>query len=576
MIPEPPWPLPAHIKEALASISAGSTADAVESAVLEFKEDRSQSSHTAKGNPKAELTEKLIDEAICFANADGGTGYIIIGVSDKTPGRPAFTGTQFDTDYIEDKVFKGTRPNLHVEATECIYNEVRLVIVRVPEGRTLYTRTQGQAKRRIGTHCKALTEEERQAIISTRANTDFSNRTSTRKIEDIELSSLSEARRLLRSKRERSGEGNHVPDTTPGLLRELGLVTFDGQLKRAGEILLLPLEIPEVSIRHLWRAMPGSEPKVTEFSEPIIAALPRLRRLIAERSDQEIDRVQFSDGQEVPIPRFPAQAIDEAVTNAIIHRDWQITRPIVIDQSPRTLKITSPGALPPGVSPHRLLTTQSIPRNNRLMASMRALGLAEESSRGFDRMWSAMINSGRNVPTVIAEDTYVEIIMAAGQPDTNFIRGLHNLSQTKGADVTGNVNTLIVLWHLWHSPLITFNQVKEQTQTSPIEVDELMNVLQDYGIVAPVRDAKEWVLTDEVRKTMGMANAGELYIISVQEWIEEKLHAGEQLHASELAKETGLGRKEVTDILRHLRTLGRAQIDPSGPSRGPNTRWITT
>ncbi|MDK8796268.1 AAA family ATPase, partial [Corynebacterium sp. MSK041] len=77
----------------------------------------------------------------------------------------------------------------------------------------------------------------------------------------------------------------------------------------------------------------------------LLTALPRLRRLIRERASQEIERVQFDDGQETAIPRFPAQAIDEAVTNAFIHRDWQISRPVVVDQTPRALKIWSPGPL---------------------------------------------------------------------------------------------------------------------------------------------------------------------------------------------------------------------------------------
>ena len=569
--------LPAHVRDALDAIWAGAKADAVESEVLEFKEDPAARQVGARrsGNPDGDIIEKLIDESVCFANGDTGSGHIVLGVADKTPGPAGFSGTAMDPGRIEKKVFQKTEPNLRVEATEFDYRGCRLVLVRIPEALSFYRRKKGQASRRVGTDCTPVPEELRRAISRVRANPDFSNSLSQKATQDIDLASLNEARRLLQVKRSRSGESAHAPETTTGLLRELGLIDEAGRLKRAGEILLLPPETPQVIIRHLWRPMVGADPQVTEISAPLIQALPQVRRLIAERGDQEVERVQLDNGQEFAIPRFPSQAVDEAVTNAVIHRDWQLSRPIVIEQSPRTLKIFSPGPLPVGVEPHRLLTTQSIPRNPRLMASMRMLGLAEESSRGFDRMWAAMLATGREIPQVDPTDTDVEVIMSAGKPDIDFVRCLQRLEDTKGAQLIGNLNTLLILKHLWEAPLVTGSQVMDMTQTSPIEMEELVEVLEDEDLLTKVRDAKEWVLSDFARKAMGKESSGDLSTVSVQEWIEERLKSGESLRSSELAEDTGLSRTEVTNILRHLRTLGRAIIDPAGPQRGPNTRWIT-
>ncbi|MDO5032649.1 RNA-binding domain-containing protein [Corynebacterium sp.] len=568
--------LPTHVCDALDAIWKGENADAVESEVLEFKEDPAALPDEKRrgGNPEAAIIEKLIDESVCLANGDSSSGHIILGVSDKVGGPEGFSGTSMDPQSIEKKIFNGTKPNLRVEATEIEFHGTRLIVIRVPEALTFYQRTRGQASRRVGTSCEPVSEETRRAIALARANPDYSNTLSTRSVEDIDLLSLAEARRLLQVKRNTSGENAHVPETTLGLLRELGLLDESGRLKRAGEILLLPNEQPHVSIRHLWRSMIGAAPKVTEISAPLIEALPQILRLVSERGGQEIERIQLDNGQESAVPRFPGQAVDEAITNAVIHRDWQLTRPIVIEQSPRTLKIFSPGSLPYGVKASKLLTTPSIPRNGRLMACMRMLGLAEESSRGFDRMWAAMLRTGREVPQVTAEETYVEVVMSAGTPDADFVRSLQHLEEAKGHDAISNLTTLIVLWHLWHAPLITFGQVKEKTHSSDIESEELMNELEELDIITRVRDANEWVLSDFSRKAMGKDAAGELATISVQEWIEERLRAGEKLVTTDLAEETGLERREVTNVLRHLRTLGRAIIDPDGPQRGPRTRWI--
>lgn len=164
--------------------------------------------------------------------------------------------------------------------------------------------------------------------------------------------------------------------------------------------------------------------------------------------------------------------------------------------------------------------------------------------------------------------------MSAGKPDVDFVRCLQRLADVKGSQLIGNLNTLLTLKHLWEAPLITADQIKKKTQTSDIEMEELVAVLEEKDLLTKVRDAKEWVLSDFARKAMGKESPGDLSTVSVQEWIEERLKSGESLRSSELAEDTGLSRTEVTNILRHLRTLGRAIIDPAGPQRGPNTRWI--
>lgn len=568
--------LPTHIRDALLAIRDGATPDSLESEILEFKEDPI---HNAAGNAqkaRAQLLEKLIDESVCLANGDAAGGHIVVGLADKKSGPEAFTGTDYEPDDVERKIFHGTKPNLRVEAHNVEVFETQLLVIRIPEALSLYTRTKGQASRRVGSSCEVLSEEQREAIRVARANPDFSNRISDVEVSEIRLDVVQEVRRLLKGKREKSGLDGAVPETTLGLLREVGLVSDQGKLFKAGEILLAEPSAGDVRIRHLWRAIPGAEPVVTEFDQPLILALPMLMRLIGENANREIERVHLPSGQEYPVPRFPSSAVDEVITNAAIHREWRTPRPIIIDQSPRVLKVWSPGPLPIGVSPARLLTTQSIPRNNRLMAAMRMLGMAEESSRGFDRMWASMISTGRDVPEVNTSDDHVEVILAASQPDVDFILALHRIEETYGDKVARNVNVLILLRQLWQAPLVTEKQVGHLTQASPLEVRELMEFLCDIGLLELVRDAPEWVLSSHARQIMNKDAPEDLAVVTIEEWIDAQLRDGKSLRSSEIADVFGISRIEATEHLRRLRTLGRIRIDPDGPQRGPSTSWIQT
>lgn len=101
-----------------------------------------------------------------------------------------------------------------------------------------------------------------------------------------------------------------------------------------------------------------------------------------------------------------------------------------------------------------------------------------------------------------------------------------------------------------------------------------MEELVARGVLDPVRDAKEWVLSGESRKLLGIVSSGDLATVSVQEWIEAKLNDGEALQSAEVADYAGITTEQAGHIFRHLRHLGRAKIDPAGPPRGRGTRWV--
>ncbi|WP_137722973.1 ATP-binding protein [Prescottella subtropica] len=569
--------LPDTVHTALDAIWAGATGDSQESTVLDFKEDpaRVPGRPVGRGNPDAAVTETLIDECICFANGDGGDAHVVLGVSDKRSGPDAFSGTDRDAEWIERKVFDKTRPNLRVEAGAVDYHGHRLLLVRIPAGLSVYSRTTGAASRRIGTDCVPLTEHERRDLHSARANPDMTARASVLTADDLDPLAITRARTLLTAKRRAVGDSTAVPEQSLALLRELGLLTSSGSLTVAAELLFGQHRPEVVSVRYLRRTVPGGEPAVTDLGGALVLVFDQVQDLVRRHADAEIARVNLPGGQEVAVPAFPNRAVDEVVSNALIHRDWSMASPVVVDQSPRVLKLWSPGALPFGVTSDHLLTTQSVPRNNRLMAGMRALGLAEESSRGFDRMWSAMLSTGRTAPEVEADDFHVCVTLVASRPDTAFVAGLARLRHRYGTDTIDAVNTLIVLKHLSKAPLMTLRQVTAQTQTGTSEALQTMEWLVDIDIVQPVTErGDEWVLTSTARTCLGGASGIDIAAVSVQDWIEERLRAGDAVTNRDVVAATGADGKDVTALLRYLRQSGRAVKDPSGPSRGPGVRWV--
>lgn len=151
---------------------------------------------------------------------------------------------------------------------------------------------------------------------------------------------------------------------------------------------------------------------------------------------------------------------------------------------------------------------------------------------------------------------------------------LRKLEATVPAEVVSSVNTLIVLKRLWDAPRITRAQVESLTQVSAPEATELMETLQEHGIVKRLGGSHEWVAGAAVATPAESTADDDLPSVPAIEWLRAKLAQGEPVYAADAAEALGLERSTVTQLLRQLRQDGVARIDPSGPQRGPRTKWI--
>lgn len=556
--------LPQAIRTALEAISTGARPADVEDQHLDFKEDPAT---TPARNPDARRIEVLLDATVCFANADGES-HIILGLRDKAAGPAAFTGTDADAHTIRAKIFHNTRPPLTVDVTELDWDGVRLLDIRIPQGLTVYSRSNGAATIRDGDSCRELTDRERQAIAFARANPDYTARPSSLGISDLDPAAMTLAQRLLehRSPGERATSAEDV-------LRRLGVLDDRGTLTVAGEILLASTD--RVLARHLWRRTPGAEPSTTEYTGPLLLAMTSVRERISALSDPENSRVELPSGLERPIPDFPAQAVDESVTNAFVHRDWASQMPIDIDHSPIRLSIDSPGPLPHGVQLDQILSTRSMPRNVALMRALHRLGLVEETSRGFDRMWVSMLRDGRTAPHVQADNFHVSVTFTADAVDTAFIRWLSALDMTLGpAAEVNSLNALLVLKHLESAPVLSGRQASVLLQVGISEARAVLGWMVSTGVLQEAQGADEWQLSGQARNEFSSSGGTAPQAGAVEHWVMSAVQSGETVTNRAIASATGTPAREVTQVLRYLANTRRIKKDPDGPTRGPGVRWI--
>ncbi|HCT15108.1 ATP-binding protein [Corynebacterium nuruki] len=480
----PPEPvrraLPTVVADALERIWDGATADDLESAVLDFKEDPA---HTPTKNPDAKTTQTLVSAATCFANGSAGRGFIVFGIADRTPGPAAFNGTGLAPTDVEHRIFAHTRPHLSVDAWVETVHGARLIVIHVPAGLAVHTGIDGVVRHRVGDSCLPLAGPELDALTRLRANPDQTARASDIPVTQYDEEALSTAADALQAE---------TPDLT-ALLTALNVLTGDGSPTVAAEILFHRRPAGRPLARHVARPASdgtGGEVRTTEFHAPLAVTTGLLR-----------DLVRDGVGNSVPV-----DAQDEALTNALLHRDWTGPDPVVVYQSHALTRVSSPGGLAPGARADRLLSGPSQPRNPCLMSAMQALGLVEWSSRGFDRMWLAMLAAGFEPPVVDARPDSVDVTLFDGEADLGFTRALSAVRTEFGRGITRDAATLATLRYLLSHADLDLDGAARLQQSTEEDARTLMTWLTQRGLLhRTAKRRNRWRLSDRTLAVMEAA-----------------------------------------------------------------------
>jgi len=552
-----------EVEAALAGILSGGRAADFESPTLDFKEDKSGS----VGD-----TEKMIAEAvICFANTGGGT--VVLGVRDKAAGAGAIVGTSLTPEQVQERVYQLTNPPIPVTA-ERHPRHPSLVLVGVSQSTDVHADTKGRATRRINRACEPMSPAQIAGLVSERRGEDYSSKPSLRSIDHVSPEAVAAARRLLAI----FTDDRRLLSTasTLDLLAGVGACSARGELNVAGEIMFCaPVDATETAVLYQYRQTPGGEPRVVQrLATPLVLAFARSMELVEARS--EAVPLTLRNGQQYAIQDFPHDAVREALSNALCHRDLRIPEPVTIDHSLTVMRIGSPGPLMTGITPNNIITTPSRPRNRALAAIARKLGMAEELGRGVDRMYRAMIGAGRDLPRIDEDANRVGVTLVGGAPNIQIARFIAQLPEGERDDT----DTLLLLFHLCQNKTVTALALAPWLQKSDFETEAVLRrlssgeaALVETTRATAMRTSPTYRLRGEVLRALGSAVA---YNRRTVDEIDRKVIA----HVREYGKVTNNTLKNLFDIDVYkardiIADLAQRQIlqRTSEAQRGPSVTW---
>lgn len=159
----------------------------------------------------------------------------------------------------------------------------------------------------------------------------------------------------------------------------------------------------------------GSNMTETIFRGPVDS---QIRRVLQTISNGDIKQKIFKvDGQAeaVKIWNYPYEALEEAIVNAVYHKDFLVREPVVITVTPNTIEIVTYPGLDPSISDKAIeeIDFKSFhTRNRRLGDFLKELNLVENRNTGIPKIRAALTDNGSPMPEYNTDRgrTYLEVV----------------------------------------------------------------------------------------------------------------------------------------------------------------------
>ncbi len=357
-----------------------------------------------------EFKESFGDETIeavgAFANARGGIA--IIGV--KNSGE--IVGCQVGKKTIEDisnRVQEATDPRLQPSITTIKYDKVSVIVIHISAVIGVPVSVRGRYFRRTGKTVQRMSHEEimQRMIASTGLSWDAIVEPSST-LTDLDPEKIS---RFVQTMKKKGRLSIPTQATDIEILRKLELIKNDVPTRAA---LLLFGHNPEsfFSSAFLKTGRFRSATHIVDDREIHGTIIDQLDGIMGWFREKLATEFVITGKPEREVNwEYPLEAIREAVTNAVCHRDYKSLAHTQIRMYDNRLEIWNPGSLPPALTTEALFYEHdSMPRNRKIAESFFFAGFIERWGSGTLRMVEVLQDAKLPSPEFLSEPGRFRVI----------------------------------------------------------------------------------------------------------------------------------------------------------------------
>ena len=447
-----------------------------------------------------EIVSLAVDELIAFANYKGGTVYF--GVEDN-PIKVTGCDKNYDSQRIIEAIYDKTRPSLFTEIEDFEYNGKLIIAISVKSDGKTYTTTDGRCLKRLGKNSKPLYPDELSNVYSSIQNPDFSGRI-------ISESTLDDVNRLevyrLKEKLRVRDSKSTLPDLDDNdFLRDLQLTKFDGDVERltvagllfVGKDASIQRMLPQAEVIYLHYSANNLEEYDArlDLKTSLITIIDKLTERIETYG--KIENVQIGLFR-LEIEEFPERVFQEALFNALSHRDYQSNAAVYVKQYPDRLVIENPGGFLDGITENNIITHPSVPRNKLIAETLQNLKYVQRTGQGVDIMFKDMVSLGKPYPRYKSFSDAVSLTIYNAIDNTEFVKFIVEI-QEKNSEIM-SLAEMMILRDLIDNRKELLSVLANTVQKSLDETKKSCNKLIANGLIEIV--GKEYMLTAKVYEVL--------------------------------------------------------------------------
>lgn len=284
-------------------------------------------------------------------------------------------------------------------------------------------------------------------------------------------------------------------------LRDLGLTVNDnGQIKLTIAGLLFVGKdnsihrlLPQAEVIYLHYDKENLEEYSSrlDMTQPVITILDRLTEKI--QNDNKIQNVQIGLFR-LEITDFSEKVFQEALLNALSHRDYQQMGAVYVKHYPDKVVIENPGGFLEGITEKNIITHPSMPRNKLIAETLQRLKYVQRTGQGVDIIFKEMISMGKPFPKYRVFNDAVQLTIASATEDIEFVKFIVKEQDTK--QIFLSLAELMILRYTMENSKIKLAKVQELAQISEDEARKCLMELVKWGLIEAT--GKDYMLTARV------------------------------------------------------------------------------
>lgn len=296
---------------------------------------------------------------------------------------------------------------------------------------------------------------------------------------------------------------------------------------------------------------------------PLISIIDKLTERVQAYS--KIENIQVGLFR-LEVEDFPERVFQEALLNALSHRDYQSNAAVYVKQYPDRIVIENPGGFLDGITEDNIITHPSVPRNKLIAETLQNLKYVQRTGQGVDIIFKDMVSMGKPYPRYRSFNDAVSLTIFSAIDNTEFVKFITEV-QDKNSKIMP-LAEMMILRDLMDNRKEQLSELSGKVQKSLDETKKSCNELVSRGLIEIV--GREYMLTAKVyealKSDVEYTRDKTVQYIKAKNMILEYLQTNDQITSPKIQEMCGFTKQQARSVIDKMRSENLITLTGQGPA----------